>query len=94
MREARKISSERYYAIMFLLHSDRKRYDGLVANLANAHTRGKDEYLMTMTNVYEYLVNFQAPTMVHDTLDKGGMSFYTNGPGRGRGGGRGWGPGY
>eukprot|EP00957_Ditylum_brightwellii_P171201 13032765-Ditylum_brightwellii.AAC.1 len=48
---------------------------------------------MAMTNAYKYLVNFQAPTMVSNTPDKGGMAFYTNGPGWGRGGGRGWGPG-
>eukprot|EP00957_Ditylum_brightwellii_P124794 9512398-Ditylum_brightwellii.AAC.1 len=55
MRKARKIASERYYAIMFLLHSDKKRYGGLVPNLANAHTRGKDKYPTTMTNAYKYL---------------------------------------
>eukprot|EP00957_Ditylum_brightwellii_P096288 7333653-Ditylum_brightwellii.AAC.1 len=87
MREARKIASERYYAVMFLLHSDRKRYGGLVANLANAHTHGKDEYLTTMTDAYKYLVDFQTPTVVHNTPDEGGVAFYTDGPGRGHGSG-------
>eukprot|EP00957_Ditylum_brightwellii_P077423 5882387-Ditylum_brightwellii.AAC.1 len=86
MRKARKIASERYYAVMFLLHSDRKRYGGLVADHANDHTHGKDEYPMTMTNAYKYLVNFQAPTVVHNTPDEGGMAFYIDGPGQGRGG--------
>eukprot|EP00957_Ditylum_brightwellii_P156744 11930454-Ditylum_brightwellii.AAC.1 len=47
---------------MFLLHSDRKRYRSLVADLANAHTCSKDKYPTTMTNAYKYLVDFQAPT--------------------------------
>eukprot|EP00957_Ditylum_brightwellii_P061231 4646916-Ditylum_brightwellii.AAC.1 len=70
---------------MFLLHSNKKRYGGLVADLANAHTCSKNEYPMTMTDAYKYLVDFQAPTVVHNTPDEGGVAFYTDGPGRGRG---------
>eukprot|EP00957_Ditylum_brightwellii_P164757 12544154-Ditylum_brightwellii.AAC.1 len=79
---------------MFLLHSDRKGYGSLVADLANAHTRGKDKYPTTMTDAYKYLVNFQAPTMIHNTPDKGGMAFYTDGSGQGQGGGQGQGSGH
>ena len=91
--EARKVASKCYFATMFLLHSNKKRYGSLIANLANMHTRRKDKYPTTMSDAYKYLVDFQAPTTIYNTPDEGGVVFYTEGSGRGGGAGRGSGHG-
>eukprot|EP00957_Ditylum_brightwellii_P068352 5188854-Ditylum_brightwellii.AAC.1 len=86
--QARKIASERYFAIMMIRHSDKKRYGSIMANLANNHTWGTDRYPRTIADTYKYLVDFQGSSTTIISSDKTGMAFYTsnNGGGRGRGG--------
>ena len=78
LQEAKDTASERFYAIMFLCHADRKRYGNLVADLENAHTRGNDEYPKTLTSAFDYLINYKAHRLSSGDSNTEGMSFYTN----------------
>ena len=98
--------TEEYLAVLFLRKSDPKRYGSLVSELQNNHTRGTDQYPMTISHAYDMLVNYRNPrsTFCFDCQDHG-VSFYTeedgneddtdtHGPSGGRGQGRGRGNGH
>ena len=102
---AKTVVTEEYLAVLFLRKSDPKRYGSLVSELQNNHTRGTDQYPMTISHAYDMLVNYRNPqsTFRFDRQDHG-VSFYTEedgneddtdtrGPSGGRGQGRGRGNG-
>eukprot|EP00957_Ditylum_brightwellii_P110440 8422629-Ditylum_brightwellii.AAC.1 len=71
---------------MMIRHSDKKQYGSLMADLANNHTWGSDQYPRTIADAYKYLVDFQGSFNPIVLPDETGMAFYTfnNGEGRGR----------
>ena len=53
---------ERFQAIAFLHRSDSKRYSNLLCDLENLQSRGEDQYPKTITDAYNMLAQYKAPT--------------------------------
>jgi hypothetical protein len=93
INRAKAIAKDGYLATCFLMNSDRKRYGGLIRDIENEHTRGTDSYPNTLTEAYDYLVNYKGNRTNSNDSEEGGLSFYNDGAnehgGRGGRGGRG-----
>ena len=73
---------DEYIAILFLRHSDPRRYGSLLADLENSYTRGIDEYPKTLSRAYDYLVNYKSPNKAYASdPNEGGLSYLTQTPG-------------
>jgi hypothetical protein len=55
-------AKQKSIAIAFLKRADRRRYGGLWSELGNNYSRGQDHYPTDLTNAYNLLLNYQAPT--------------------------------
>jgi hypothetical protein len=71
---ARAVAEARdeYLGILFLANSDKNRYSDMVQDIQNDHTRGNDTYPTTLTEAYDYLVNFQGKKHSHNGNTDGG----------------------
>ena len=78
LQDAKKVAKERFYAVMFLRHADRRRYGNMMADLENSHTRGTDEYPKTMTSAYDYLVNYRAHKHTNPSTTSDGVAYFSN----------------
>ena len=58
---AKTVVTEEYLVVLFLRKSDPKRYGSLLSELQNNHTRGTDQYPMTISHAYDMLVNYHNP---------------------------------
>ncbi len=89
LKHAIATSHNRYIAMGLLLHSDPRRYSGMVRDVENFYTFGKDIYPETLDEAYDYLVNYKVDRRGNHG-DQGGLSFLADGdPNGGRGRGRG-----
>ena len=73
---ARNTAKDEYLAICLLINSDKHCYGGLIHDIKNEHTRGTNTYPDTLTEAYDYLVNFKASRLSNNDQDKGGLAFY------------------
>jgi len=68
-------------ACLFLSNCNKKRYDSLLWDIENDYTRGNDTYPNTLTDAYDYLVNYIPPSSRSCRHpDKNGISFYQDTP--------------
>jgi hypothetical protein len=92
VKRARTKAKDGYMATCFLMNSDRKRYGSLIRDIENEHTRGTNSYPTSLTEAYDYLVNYKGGRPNSNDTDEGGLSFYNDGNsyngGRGGRGGR------
>ena len=72
---ARVMARDRYLGILFLVNSDQHRYRELIRDITNQHIRGTNGYPDTLSEAYDYLVNFQREKK-SPTQDETGLSFY------------------
>jgi hypothetical protein len=97
MARAKATAKDSYLATCILMNSDRKRFGGLIRDIENEHTRGTNSYPTTLTEAYDYLVNYKGSRLSYNDADEGGLLFHNDGdndnggPGGrgGRNGGRG-----
>ena len=93
-RRGKVISRDKYLAIAFLANSDKRRYNSLVVDIENDHTKGSNTYPQTLNAAYDYLINYRSDCSFGNDNDEGGLAFYNedcrdNEPQQGRGlGGR------
>jgi Zinc knuckle len=52
-------ATERYFAVAFLLGSDRVRFGKLIEDLENSHLQGQNNYPKTVQDAYTLLVNWK-----------------------------------
>jgi hypothetical protein len=93
MARAKATAKDSYLATCILMNSDRKRFGGLIRDIENEHTRGTNSYPTTLTEAYDYLVNYKGSRLSSNDADEGGLSLYNDGDndngGRGGHGGHG-----
>ena len=59
-KEATSIARDKFFAMAFLMSSDPRRYKNLIVELDNDHSKGTDNYPVTLTAAYSLLVNYRA----------------------------------
>ena len=59
MASAIEQAKDRYYAVAFLLGSDRNRYGKLIEDLENAMVQGEDKYPKTLNDAYTLLLHWK-----------------------------------
>ncbi len=74
---ARTKSKEQYYAIAFILKSDKQQFSQLINDLSNSHMTGTDNYPTTITQAFNYLTNYQSSKTVRSASNESGVAYHT-----------------
>jgi hypothetical protein len=92
MARAKATARDSYLATCFIMNSDQKIFGGLIRDIENEHTHGTNSYPTTLTEAYDYFVNYKGIRLSSNDADEGGLLFYNDGDsdtgGRGGRGGR------